>query len=144
MAVKKKNTQAADEVLADETLVRISGKILGLMRKHKKSLVELIEDSEDKQVSVPFMVKMDLSESEPNIDVGIRYTSSTTDHVMIPLGRSEDPNQIPLIPKTDDELPPDLTPEEQEKIDEEAGVTFKKAVAVEKARRGRKKKGSSE
>lgn len=114
MAVKGKNKKAASEVLSEDTLLRIGGKVIKLLNNNHEDIARYIDQAEDNKLTVGISLGINLAETEPRIDVAIRCSQAITDEDVIPLARSEDPNQPLLIPQTDDENPMDLTSAQEE------------------------------
>lgn len=60
------------------------------LKNHMRGILDFIEEAEDKKEAVSFNVKIDCSESEPHVEVGIRYSQSVTDRLSVVL---DDPDQ---------------------------------------------------
>lgn len=100
MAVKGKDKKMPKgSNLAAATIAQIEE----LLKKHMAGILQFIDEAEDKKETVSFGVKINCSESEPQVEVGIRYSQSVTDKRSVVL---DDPDQgtfKPVVEQADKE-----------------------------------------
>lgn len=95
MAVKKKKGAAANKTTDLAKLTEVIQKAIGeLMPAASDNIKRVLDDSEDRKMTINFAVTLDESESEPLIGVGIRFSESYTDKRVTKL---DDPDQIQLF-----------------------------------------------
>lgn len=87
MAVKRKSSK---EPLPENIIQGITAAVEHLYGKHAEEIAEVVGQSETKRVTIGFGVDLDLSESEPSIKVGIRFSQTVTDSLV---SRIPDPDQ---------------------------------------------------
>lgn len=108
MAVKKKNQNG--KPVHEQIVEGIGQAVRELYTHHSGEIQENLDESEAKKVKVTFGCELDLSESEPLVTVGIRFSASVTDKRVFKL---DDPNQIKLFPDRASASP---EPEEQPEL----------------------------
>jgi hypothetical protein len=91
MAVTKKGS-ISPKVLKEmkEAFLKQSEK---LWKEHVNEAVEILEDSEEKLITINFKVTMDFTETSPKLKTAIRFTKSFTDEKV---DEFDDPNQLAL------------------------------------------------
>ena len=87
MAVKRKHSK---EPLPENIVQGITAAVEHLYGKHADEIADVVGQSETKRVTISFGVDLDLSESEPSIKVGIRFSQTVTDSLV---SRIPDPDQ---------------------------------------------------
>lgn len=94
MPVKKK-AEGKKAAMKIGTLIEVVQKAAAeLLLQAQDNIQQALTDSEDKKLTINLGVKVDESESEPLVSVGIRFSESYTDKRVT---RLEDPNQIELF-----------------------------------------------
>lgn len=114
MAVSKKKRDASQLGKLANAGDAIAQAVKELFETHAAEILSVIEESEDRKLSVAFGVDIDDSESEMSLKTKIRFAQTVTD---IRLSRLDDPNQLNFSM---------LTPEEFKERNEKA-----KAAAAE-------------
>ena len=148
MAVRKKKSELATPLLLNESLIE---QIVEAVRKHlnkyAETICEVIEESEDRCLTVNFGVPFDFSETAPSADVMCRFSTSVTDKIKI---QCDDPNQltftstfagdVPITTTTGETNPedPDLPSDPQYQPPNLIGLTLPETP--KKRGRGRPKK----
>lgn len=91
MSVKIKKTKSEAPSPRDQQIINATTSgVRELFAQHIASVESILEESEDKRVTVTFKVDLDASESAPTLEVGIRYSQAVTDKR---IARLDDPNQ---------------------------------------------------
>lgn len=107
--------------LNDKLIQQVCESIADLLTKHTTEISENIEEAEDRNTTVNFAITLDCSESAPNVDVRMRFSSSVTDRRTL---RCDDPNQMSFTSLTQEEL-------QAEKDAEKAAKKAKKSAEAE-------------
>lgn len=96
MAVKKKGQKKSksEPLLSPETLEAMHEDIGDLYKQHEEELMGVLDDSEDKKVTITFAVQIDKSETEPQLKTTLRFSTSVTDSRLRTLSN---PNQPELV-----------------------------------------------
>jgi hypothetical protein len=71
-----------------------------LWDRHEDKFMQILEESENRKVSVTFNLTMDFSESTAQLNTRIRYSQVMTDERTADF---DDPNQVPLPLEEDNE-----------------------------------------
>jgi hypothetical protein len=75
-------------------LKSINKNVEDLYRKHASAIDKVMDDSDEKKVTVNFAIQIDCSDSAPKVKTRIRYSETVTDELIDSL---EDPNQPTLF-----------------------------------------------
>lgn len=87
MATKRKVSKQVSNPAVVKAIV--SG-VASLYNEHEDKIMSVLGDSEQKTITVNFAVDIDQSETQPILEVKIRFSESVTDKRV---ARLEDPNQ---------------------------------------------------
>jgi len=99
-------------LLTPQIIAQITESVSELLTAHASDIEEAIDDSDDRCLKVNLSADMDASESAPNVDVTIRFSSSVTDRRTI---RCEDPKQGTFKIMSKEELDAEKTAQKEEK-----------------------------
>ncbi len=96
MAVKKKGQKKSksEPLLSPETLEAMHDDIGDLYQQHEEELMQVLDDAEDKKVTVTFAVQIDKSETEPQLKTTLRFSTSVTDSRLRTLSNPAQPELV--------------------------------------------------
>ncbi len=96
MAVKKKGQKKGrnEPLLSPETLEAMHEDIGDLYKQHEEELMGVLDESEDKKVTITFSVQIDKSETEPQLKTTLRFSTSVTDSRLRTLSNPMQPELV--------------------------------------------------
>ncbi len=96
MAVKKKGQKKGrnEPLLSPETLEAMHEDIGDLYKQHEEELMDVLDESEDKKVTITFAVQIDKSETEPQLKTTLRFSTSVTDSRLRTLSNPMQPELV--------------------------------------------------
>jgi hypothetical protein len=103
MAVKKKE-RSGKAPRGGNLIAAILSSTEDLLKTHmSEGIIPLVEEAEDHKATVSMSYKINCAESEPVVEVDIRYTSSVTDRRVTKLDNPDQGTFEPVIAAAEDE-----------------------------------------
>ena len=94
MAVKKKQSKHPK---GQNLIAATCAQVEDLMRTHIEGILDFVDNAEDKKEKVSFGVNINCAESEPQIDVTIRFSQSVTDSRTVQLDNPDQGIFVPVV-----------------------------------------------